>query len=287
LPVITPEGSVDRSLKSSISEWLHPKVHVINQKVPDAHTLMKPLSVESEAIRDLRTALLSPRAQNAPRIILISSSMEGEGKTTVATNFAVALSQLGRTCLVDGDLRRPAVTRAFGIMATSGLSEVLRGTMHLSDALVSVAETCNLWILPGGEPAESPADVLASLQIDTLCAELRKVFDYVVIDSPPVIRFSDARFLSHLADEVVLVGRYGVSTRRAMQRSVELLREVDAPIAGVVLNAIDLSSPDYHYFTYGYSKGIDRQADERSELPPSPPFGSSDAQQEKSKSAHA
>ena len=287
LPVMRSEGPAGRTLKSSISEWLHPKVYVIDQSEASTHALMKPMSAASEAVRDLRTALLSSRAQNVPHLILISSSMEGEGKTTVATNLAVALSQIGRTCLVDGDLRRPTVTRSFGIIATRGLSDVLRGTLNLSEALVSVTETSNLWILPGGEAVESPADVLASLQIDKLCAELRRIFDYVVIDSPPVIRFSDARFLSQLADEVVLVGRYGVSTRRAMQRSVELLREVEAPIAGVVLNAIDLSSPDYHYFTYGYSKGIDRQTGKKFEVPPSSPFGSADTQQEKSKSAHA
>jgi Mrp family chromosome partitioning ATPase len=87
---------------------------------------------------------------------------------------------------------------------------------------------------------------------------LRQHFDYVVIDSPPVIHFSDSRFLSSLADTVVLVARYGVTTRRAMQRSVELLNEVQASVAGVVLNGIDLSSPDYNYYTYGYRRGSGR-----------------------------
>jgi Mrp family chromosome partitioning ATPase len=119
-----------------------------------------------------------------------------------------------------------------------------------------------------------------------LCADLRVAFDYLVIDSPPVIRFSDARFLSQLADEVVLVGRYGVTTRRALQRSAELLREADAPIAGVVLNAIDLSSPDYHYFTYGYSKGVDRRDDGQS-TPPSFPFSPNTSAATKTKGAHA
>jgi polysaccharide biosynthesis transport protein len=287
LPVINSEVSINRSPKSAISEWLHPRVDVLRDSAASDYTLMKPLSMEAEAMRDLRTALLSSRAQALPQIILISSSMEGEGKTTVATNFAIALSQLGRTCLIDADLRRPAVTRAFAMNETVGLSEVLSGTVQLAEILVPVSKTPNLWILPSGQSAESPADVLASDRINKLCRELRAEFNYVVIDSPPVIRFSDARFLSQFADEVVLVGRYGVTTRRALQRSVELLREIDAPVAGVVLNAIDLSSPDYHYFTYGYSKGIDKRADERSDRPPSSPFSSGGNTQTKSKSAHA
>jgi capsular exopolysaccharide synthesis family protein len=287
LPLINSQYSIDNRAKSAISEWLRPRLDALNENGAD-HTLMTPLSLEAEAMRDLRTALLSSRAQALPQVILISSSMEGEGKTTVATNFAIALSQLGRTCLIDGDLRRPAITRAFGMNETVGLSEVLSGSILLADVLVPASKTPNLWILPSGQPTESPADVLASDRINKLCSELRGEFNYVVVDSPPVIRFSDARFLSQFADEVVLVGRYGVTTRRALQRSVELLREIEAPVAGVVLNAIDLSSPDYHYFTYGYSKGIDRRTDERSDRPPSSPFSPSNKNaQTKSKSAHA
>ena len=202
--------------------------------------------------------------------------------------YVVAPHCYGRAfALAAEPVRSQPAVRAFGMNATAGLSEVLCGTIGVADALMPAPGSSNLWILPSGEPAESPADVLASLQIKKLCSELRRVFDYVVIDSPPVIRFSDARFLSQLVDEVVLVGRYGVTTRRALQRSVELLREVDAPVAGVVLNAIDLSSPDYHYFTYGYSKRIDKRTDQPSERPLNPPFGVGSVQKEKSNGAHA
>ncbi len=215
--------------------------------------IMRPPTMESEAMRDLRTSLLHANMRDTPSVILISSSVEGEGKTTVAVNFAVALAQLGKTCLLEADLRQPSVARVFDIHHEGGLTDVLQGSIPLANALVPVPWVENLTVLSCGTIPESPADVLSLPQMTYLLNTLKDQFDYVVIDSPPIIRFSDARFLSALADEVVLVGRYGVTTRRAIQRSAELLKEMNASVAGVVLNAIDFSSPDYHYYSYGYS----------------------------------
>jgi capsular exopolysaccharide synthesis family protein len=215
--------------------------------------IAKPATVLSEAMRDLRTALVRAKSRNAPGVILVSSSMEGEGKTTVAVNFAAALSQLGNTCLLEADLRQPAVSRVLQFVPLGGLTDVLKRSIPLSRALVHFPGLENLAVLPCGTIPENPADILSSTGMIELLRALKEQFDYVVIDSAPVIRFSDARFLSSLADKVVLVARYGVTTRRAMRRTIELLREMNAPIAGVVLNGIDLTSPDYHYYTYGYS----------------------------------
>ncbi len=252
----------------------------------NAFVLMGPLSAGAEAMRDLRTALLSSGSEDIPGVVLISSSMEGEGKTTVALNFALCLTQLGPTCLVDADLRSPALTKAFGIYAKPGLSEALSGEAQLASMLYPTEMCKDLYILPSGQPQESPADVLASPRIHGLCEDLRKRFKYVVIDSPPVIRFSDARFLSRFADEVVLVGRYGITTRRAVQRSAELLSEAHAQVAGFVLNGIDLSSSDYRYFTYGYSKIFNRGMDRYARRINSVPVGSTKDAHSKSKGAH-
>jgi len=255
LPSVRSEREAHR--RQSIAKFLHFNGEPRPEGGP-AFSLMPPLSAGSEAMRDLRTSLLSGGA--FPEVVLISSSMQGEGKTTVAVNFAMSLAQLGRTCLLDADLRQPAVTRSFGMEDKPGLSEVLRGTATLVTTLFPTNMAPNLWVLGSGRPQENPADVLASSKIHEVCAELRKTFSYIVIDTPPVIRFSDARFLARLADDVVLVGRYGITTRRAIQRSVDLLRDAQVPVAGVVLNDIDFSSSDYHYFTYGYSKEVNRQA---------------------------
>ena len=225
----------------------------------EAVGMLAPRSAGAEAMRDLRTSLLGARRGGVPGVVLISSATEKEGKTTVAMNLAMCLAQLGRTCLVDGDLRQPEVSRAFGLAGRTGLAEVLSGSAHLTSVLFPTQLAANLWVLPSGHSTESPADTLSSARISDLCADLRKSFDYVVIDSPPVIRFSDARTLAQVSDAVVLVSRYGMTTRRAMQRTAEILRESDAPVAGFVLNDIDLSSSDYHYFAYGYSKAMNRQ----------------------------
>ena len=223
--------------------------------------IMKALTAESEAMRDLRAALVNARTTNTPRVILISSSIEGEGKTTVAVNFAVALAQIGRTCLLDADLRQPSVAKVFKMEARASMADVLERKVTLASALVEAADVPNLSILVCGAGPGSPADVLSSEEMGSLLDVLRSEFTFVVIDSPPVIRFSDARFLSALADEVVLVGRYGVTTRRAMQRTAELLGEMRASVAGVVLNGIDLSSPDYEFYTYGYASGRNKGGD--------------------------
>jgi capsular exopolysaccharide synthesis family protein len=216
--------------------------------------IMKSATSEAEAMRDLRTALLYSRKENRPHVILISSSVEGEGKTTVAVNFAIALAQLGPTCLVDCDLRQSSVARSFKLQNRRGLTDVLMNRLELSDAVISVPEMTGLSILPGGTSSTTPSDTLSSASMVGVLETLKRQFSFVVIDSPPVIPFSDARFLSCFADEVVLVGRYELTTRRSMQRTTELLREVQASVAGVVLNGIDLSSPDFDYYTYGYRK---------------------------------
>jgi capsular exopolysaccharide synthesis family protein len=249
-------------------------------------SIMKSLTPESEAMRDLRTSLLKAKQGQGPRVILISSPMEGEGKTTVAVNFALALAQLGRTCLVDADLRQPSVAQAFKIQVKGGLTDHLKKSSSLITTLVYPPEHENLAILPSGKVAQNPADILSSREMENLLDTLKKFFDYIVIDSPPVIPFSDARFLSSLVDEVVLVGRYGVTTRRAMQRTAELLCEVNAPVAGVVLNGVDLSSPDYNYYTYGYRRWRGKGREE-SLLNGTGTNGSSDGGSADTMSAHA
>ncbi|HTR48138.1 MAG TPA: polysaccharide biosynthesis tyrosine autokinase [Verrucomicrobiae bacterium] len=250
-------------------------------------TFMRPLTAEAEAMRDLRTSLTCSGRRGGLNVVLISSAMEGEGKTTVAVNFAVAMAQVGRTCLVDGDLRQPVIAQAFGIDSAPGLSGVLNGSADLSNALAHIGSIPGLWVLPSGRRVESPADTLASPAMQVLLAALRKQFQFVVIDSAPIIRFSDARYLSQLADEVVLIGRYGITTRRAIQRSAELLQDVHAPLAGIVLNGIDYSSPDYHYFMYGYSRAAEKR-NRYSSVSSSTLFGGpGDGSPPKSKGAHA
>jgi succinoglycan biosynthesis transport protein ExoP len=247
-PVI--EGYSQRSGTNGVGDWDSTAV-----------TLMRPLTAEAEAMRELRTVLLASKRGSGGNVVLISSAIEGEGKTTVALNLAVALAQVGRTCVIDADLRRPTLSRAVAREAKPGLVNVLADLTPLSAVLTQFPGVPGLSLLPSGSTVQNPADILVSSGMQNICEALRRQFQFVVIDSPPIIRFSDARYLSRLADDVVLVGRYGVTTRRVIQRSTELLQDVQAPLVGVVLNGIDYSSPDYHYFTYGYSREATRRGD--------------------------
>jgi capsular exopolysaccharide synthesis family protein len=210
----------------------------------------------ADAMRDLRTALMFSRPGNPPHSILVTSSSAGEGKTTVAMNLAAVLSRVSKTCLVECDLRQPQIAEAFGLNGEAGLSHILVGAIPKERALISIPELPGLSVLPGGAGVPNPGDLIASEEMQVLTVALKNEFDFVIFDSPPVIPFSDARFLSTIADAVVLVARYEFTTQRAIERSAQLLNEVHAPLVGVVLNGIDLASPDYHYYNYGYSKSV-------------------------------
>jgi capsular exopolysaccharide synthesis family protein len=252
IPTIT-NGLAEGTGRATLPASLQGKSEVWSETLPPIIKTER-YSAEAEAIRDLRTGLMLSRAGAPPKVVLVTSSLAGEGKTTVAMNLAIVLAQSGRTCLIDGDMRGAMVAKAIHLQAKTGLSELLAGTASLDQVLAQRPDFPNLTILAAGPLAPNPADLIASEQMQAVMIALRNKFDSIVIDSPPVIHFSDARVLSSLADVVVVVARYGLTTRRSIARSVDILDEVDAPIAGVVLNGISLDSADYHYYNYGYSK---------------------------------
>ncbi len=210
-------------------------------------------SPEAEAIRDLKTALLFSNPVAAPRVTLVCSPSAGEGKTTVCINLAMALARSGKTCLIDGDLRQQGAGRAFGLDANMGLTEVLRGKAALEQAVVSIPQIPQFSLLPSGAPVSDPGDLIDIQQMQKIVNALKDSFTYILIDSPPLIPFADARLLASVSDAVILVGRYGMTTRRALTRCACILDQVHARVAGVVLNDIDLHSADYHYYNYGFS----------------------------------
>jgi polysaccharide biosynthesis transport protein len=244
---------------------------IFTQNVPQIIP-MQTHSAGAEAISNLRTALTFAGSPRPHQIFLISSSSSGEGKSTVAINLAIAFSHRGSTCLVDGDLRNPAVASVFGLESAQGLSDVLAGRSSVEQALTPVHDFPALKVLAGGPVAPNAADLVSSEKMDATLKTLKRQFEFVIVDSPPVIPFSDARSLAANADAVILVGRYGLTTRRALTRSTQLLSDMNAPVLGVVLNDIDLNSPDYHYYNYGFSRtNQDRRYYERVDSSPKPP----------------
>jgi len=220
-----------------------------------------PKSQMSEAFRALRTSILLSQAEHPPQVILVTSALPREGKTTAAANLAVTLAQLGdRTVLVDADLRKPGIGRLLNLGSGkyAGLSSYLAGVSSLD--LVSIPHPVipNLVAIPTGPLPPNPADLLSSHKLADAIAELRTKFKFIVIDSPPVMAATDAVILSVLADGVLLVVRSGETPKEAFTRTRDLLRSVKCRILGVVLNAVDPSAPDYYYsyryypYSYGY-----------------------------------
>jgi polysaccharide biosynthesis transport protein len=216
--------------------------------------LDNPHSPEAEALRGLYTSVRLSSPGRPPQALLVASCFPGEGKTTIAVNLAIALAQHGTTCIIDGDLRRPGVARAFGVSCQRGLGDVLVGSAKLEEVLVPVDAVPNLTILPSGPSAPAhPGELVSSESMSDLLSVLRRQFEFVLVDSPPILPYADGRALSPLMDGVILVGRAGFTNREALARSMELLTEVhSAPVLEVVLNGADFVSPDYRYYGYGY-----------------------------------
>ncbi len=212
-------------------------------------TQSRPQSQMSEAYRALRTSLLLTSVGAPPKIILITSALPQEGKTTTSVNTSTVLAQKGtRVLLIDADLRRPSIHKTLGMGPRVGLSNVLTGGANLQEAIFRSSLMPNLFVLPAGTPPPNPAELLASAQMVEILAELSEQFDHIVIDTPPTLSVTDAVVLSTRADAVVLVIRCGQTTKPALRRSREILMQVNARVAGVLLNAVNLDSPDYYYY---------------------------------------
>jgi succinoglycan biosynthesis transport protein ExoP len=220
----------------------------------------EPQSQISEAFRALRTSLLLSQADRPPQVILVTSALPHEGKTTAAVNIGVTLAQLGdRTLLVDGDLRKPGISRALHMAdgKHAGLSSYLAGVTALDVVTVPHPLISNLHAIPTGPIPPNSADLLSSHRLAEMVRELRKRYKFIVIDSPPIMAATDAVILSALVDGVLLVVRSGETPKEAFTRTRDLLNSVKSHVLGVVLNAVDSSSPDYYrsyrYYPYVYS----------------------------------
>ena len=212
-------------------------------------TQSRPQSQMAESYRALRTSLLLSSLGAPPKIIMVTSAMPQEGKTTTSINTAIVLAQKGvRVLLIDADLRRPGVHKALGLGPRSGLSNVLTGSAEIQQTITRSPLIPSLYVLPAGTPPPNPAELLASANMRDLVDSLSSEYDHIVIDTPPTLSVTDAVVLSTRADAVVLVIRSGKTTKQALRRARELLTRVNAKVTGVLLNAVDLSSPDYYYY---------------------------------------
>jgi capsular exopolysaccharide synthesis family protein len=212
----------------------------------------RPQSQIAEAYRALRTSVLL--SSTPPKVILVTSALPQEGKTTTSTNLAIVLAQRGsRVLLIDGDLRRPRIQKFFKGTQTAGISTLLNGQDVPAKVIVRTPVE-NLFVLFSGPTPPQPAEMLSSEKMRRFLAQWRNEYDHIVIDSPPVLSVTDAALLSVEADSVLLVIRSGQTTKDALRRATDLLIQVKARIQGVVVNAIDMGQPHYYYY-YGSQYG--------------------------------
>jgi len=222
---------------------------ISSKEAVETVTQVRPQSQMAESYRALRTSLLLSNLGAPPKVIMVTSARPQEGKTTTSINTAIVLAQKGvRVLLIDADLRRPSVHKTLGMGPRSGLSNVLTGSATAQQAITTSPVLPNLFILPAGTPPPNPAELLASSNMRDLIAELRAEFDHIVIDTPPTLSVTDAVVLSPRADATILVIRSGQTTKQALRRARDILTQVNAHVAGVLLNAVDLTSPDYYYY---------------------------------------
>ncbi len=243
-------GNSRAGLFALLDTFTGDKRRVLQQ--PSKFLLEQPDSEQSEAIRGLHTAVMLSNPGRPPRLLLVASSVPGEGKTTVAINLAVALAQQGKTCILDADLRRSSIAKAFGLNGEPGLGDFLRETASLDSILAPATGVPGLTIIAAGPSVSDPGKLMNSEPMRLLLKKLREKFDFVVVDSPPILPYADGRALAPFVDGVVFVGRADVVTREAMARSIELLNEVhSAPVLEIVLNGAGARRDGYGY-SYGY-----------------------------------
>lgn len=222
-------------------------------KAMDCIVLKEPQSVLAENYKGLRTSLLLSCAEQAPRSILVTSSVSGEGKTTTAVNLALTLAQSDkRVALIDADMRKPRVHRIFRLGNQEGLSSVLAGVAD-GDVLKR-GPMPNLTVMTAGPIPPNPSELLMSERMRQLVSSLLGRFDYVICDSPPVLAVDDPRILSRLFDGTVLVAQAHKTTYETTGRAIRSLKEVNTPVLGLVMNGLDLrkSGGGYQYYYQSY-----------------------------------
>jgi len=225
-----------------------------------------PKSPVSEAYRSLRTSLLYSSSKKEPKSILISSAGPGEGKTTTVANLAITYANLGKkTLLVDTDLRRPVVHKVFEINREPGITTYLSAATDNYNSLIQDCEIDNLSIITAGIIPPNPSELLGSDRMTKLVKQLENDWDMVLFDSPPLVAVTDANMISQEIDQIVLVVKVGQTDKKAFHHTVANLRNIKAPLGGIIMNAVTHKSSYgsyyyYYYYQYYHYYGSDKES---------------------------
>lgn len=209
----------------------------------------EPKSIAAESYRTLRTNIQYSSFDKEYKVIMVTSSEPGEGKSTTAGNLALCLAQGDKkVILIDCDLRKPSIHKKFKISNIVGLSDVIIGKEELVTAVHRY--NSNLMVLTSGKIPPNPSEMLSSKAMTTLIENLKEKFDYIILDTPPVQAVTDSQILSTKADGTILVVRAEGTKKDSVQNALSLLKKVNANVIGTVLNGVDNSRNKYYYY-YG------------------------------------
>lgn len=227
---------------------------IVTEHAPELLVHERPTSGIAEAARALRTNLMFMNPDQPYKRLLVTSAAPAEGKTTVAVSIAVSMAQGGqKVCIMDCDLRRPRLHRIFDRAGDIGIMNAILGEATI-DEVAKPTIVPNLYCIPCGPIPPNSADVVSSEKFKRLLDEISSKFDRVVLDSPPIIAVTDSAIVSTLVDGVVFVVRAFKTSVNLCRSGLRTLQDVDAPIAGAVLNAVNLNRHEYNYYHYYYYK---------------------------------
>jgi capsular exopolysaccharide synthesis family protein len=218
-----------------------------------AHVITRSSSSRTaEDYRQLRTNLQFLNVDEPPKVIMISSALPAEGKTTVSINLAIALVEAGRrVTILEADLRRPRVARYLGMVGGVGLTNILVGSAELDEVTQTYGEA-GLSVIASGPPPPNPGELLASSQMAALLEKLRASNDFVIIDAPPLLPVADSSGLASYVDGVVLSVRYGSTHKEQLRQASVVLERVRARMLGVILNIVPPKAEMATAYGYGY-----------------------------------
>ena len=223
-------------------------------------TYFDPRSQISEAVSHIRSAIMLSASSSAPRALVVTSCNPGDGKTTSTCNLAIALSRGERKCvLIDCDLRKPRLHRVFKVSNRRGLTNYLTGSATLEE-ITNATEIPNLYLMPAGPTPPNPCDLISSEAFRKMIEVLRQQYQQIVIDSPPMIGFADARLLSAVSDGVVLVFKHHSTTREAAKLGVQMLVQNNSQILGSILTMVKKDRMGYGAY-HGYYKYYNKYYD--------------------------
>lgn len=229
----------------------------LGRKAQDV-VVKEPVSVYSEAVRSVRTALRYSDVDNPPKIVLVTSSLPAEGKTVFATSLARSVARSGgRSLLIDCDLRRPSVTKLLGSAPKAGLTDLFDGTAPV-EAVIQVDEESGMHFISTKSGTANPQDLLGSQHMKSLLEQMRSRYDLIVLDSPPVLVVSDGIILSHSADTTMFIVRWEKTPRHVVAGAIKIMRANGGHMAGAVLSRVNTrrhASYGYGDSAYYYSRG--------------------------------